>query len=54
MMNTTGLVIMLLLLTGSASLVALGLIARAAPTILFGLVAGPIVDRFNRQRLVPC
>ncbi len=52
MMNTTGLVIMLLLLTGSASLVALGLIARAAPTILFGLVAGPIVDRFNRQRLM--
>jgi MFS family permease len=52
MMNTTGLAIMLFLLTGSASLVALGLIARAAPTILFGLVAGPIVDRFNRQRLM--
>jgi putative nucleotidyltransferase with HDIG domain len=52
MMNTTGLAIMLLLLTGSASLVALGLIARALPTILFGLVAGPIVDRFNRQRLM--
>ena len=52
MMNTTGLAIMLLLLTGSASLVALGLIARAAPTILFGLMAGPIVDRFNRQRLM--
>jgi MFS family permease len=52
MMNTTGLAIMLFLLTGSASLVALGLIARAAPSILFGLVAGPIVDRFNRQRLM--
>jgi putative nucleotidyltransferase with HDIG domain len=52
MMNTTGLAIMLFLLTGSASLVALGLIAKAAPTILFGLVAGPIVDRFNRQRLM--
>ncbi len=32
--------------------VALGLIAKAIPTILFGLIAGPLVDRFNRQRLM--
>ena len=52
MMNTTGLAIMLLVISHSASVVALGLIAKAAPTILFGLVAGPIVDRFNRQRVM--
>src|SRR5919204_264866 len=52
MMNTTGLAIMLYLVTRSASLVALGLIAKAVPTILFGLIAGPVVDRFNRQRLM--
>ncbi len=52
MMNTTGLAIMLLVISRSASVVALGLIAKAAPTILFGLVAGPIVDRFNRQRVM--
>jgi putative nucleotidyltransferase with HDIG domain len=52
MMNTTGLAIMLFVLTRSASLVALGLIAKAIPTVAFGLIAGPIVDRFNRQRVM--
>jgi putative nucleotidyltransferase with HDIG domain len=52
MMNTTGLAILLFVVTRSPYLVALGLIAKAAPTVLFGLVAGPIVDRFNRQRLM--
>src|SRR5712692_10294859 len=52
MMNTTGLAIMLYLVTRSPSLVALGLVAKAAPTVLFGLIAGPFVDRFNRQRLM--
>ena len=51
-MNTAGLAIMLFVLTGSASMVALGLIAKAVPTILFGLIAGPLVDRVNRQRLM--
>jgi putative nucleotidyltransferase with HDIG domain len=52
MMNTTGLAIMLFVLTGSGSVVALGLIAKAVPTVAFGLIAGPIVDRFNRQRVM--
>ena len=52
MMNTTGLAIMLFLVTRSPSIVALGLIAKAVPTILFGLVAGPLVDRLNRQRVM--
>jgi putative nucleotidyltransferase with HDIG domain len=52
MMNTTGLAILLFVVTRSPYLVALGLIAKAAPTILFGLMAGPFVDRFNRQRLM--
>jgi putative nucleotidyltransferase with HDIG domain len=52
MMNTTGLAIMLFLVTGSASIVALGLVAKAVPTIVFGLLAGPIVDRFDRQRVM--
>jgi putative nucleotidyltransferase with HDIG domain len=52
MMNTTGLAIMLFLVTHSPSVVALGLISKAVPSILFGLVAGPVVDRFNRQRLM--
>jgi putative nucleotidyltransferase with HDIG domain len=51
-MNTAGLAIMLFVLTGSASVVALGLIAKAVPTVIFGLVAGPLVDRVNRQRLM--
>src|ERR1700730_423738 len=51
-MNTAGLAIMLFVLTRSASIVALGLIAKAIPTIIFGLVAGPLVDRLNRQRLM--
>ena len=49
MMNTTGLAIMLFVVTRSPAVVALGLIVRALPLILFGLLAGPIVDRFNRQ-----
>jgi putative nucleotidyltransferase with HDIG domain len=52
MMNTTGLAIMLFLITHSPSLVAFGLISKAVPSILFGLVAGPLIDRFNRQRLM--
>lgn len=51
-MNTAGLAIMLYVLTGSATVVALGLIAKATPTIIFGLVAGPVVDGLNRQRLM--
>jgi len=49
MMNTTGLAIMLFLLTHSTVVVALGLMARTLPLVAFGLLAGPIVDRFNRQ-----
>src|ERR1700682_1443170 len=52
MMNTTGLAIMLFLVTHSPSVVALGLIAKAAPTVLFGLIAGALVDRFDRQRVM--
>src|SRR6202165_1185775 len=52
MMNTTGLAIMLFVLTRSPGVVALGLIAKAVPVIAFGLVAGPIVDRFDRQRVM--
>jgi putative nucleotidyltransferase with HDIG domain len=52
MMNTTGLAIMLYLITHSASVVALGLIAKAVPTVLFGLISGALVDRFNRQRVM--
>jgi putative nucleotidyltransferase with HDIG domain len=52
MMNTTGLAILLFVVTGSPYMVALGLIAKATPTVLFGLVAGSFVDRFNRQRLM--
>lgn len=52
MMNTTGLAIMLFVVTRSAGVVALGLIVRAVPLILFGLLAGPIIDRFNRQRVM--
>jgi putative nucleotidyltransferase with HDIG domain len=51
-MNTAGLAIMLFVLTRSASVVALGLIAKAVPPVLFGLMAGPLVDRVNRQRLM--
>ena len=52
MMNTTGLAIMLLLITHSAVVIALGFVSRAVPLILFGLIAGPVVDRFNRQGLM--
>jgi putative nucleotidyltransferase with HDIG domain len=51
-MNVAGLLLLLYFLTRSASMVALGLIARAIPTVIFGLLAGPLVDRFNRQRLM--
>jgi putative nucleotidyltransferase with HDIG domain len=49
MMNTTGIAIMLFVVSQSASLVALGLIAKAVPTVVFGLMAGSIADRYNRQ-----
>src|SRR5207249_12300065 len=49
-MNTAGLAILLFVLTRSAPIVALGMIAKAIPTILFVLIAGPLVDRVNRQR----
>ena len=52
MMNTTGLAIMLYLVTRSPVMVALGLISKAIPTILFGLIAGPLVDGLNRQRVM--
>jgi MFS family permease len=39
-------------LTGSALSVGLMLIATAGPTILIGLFAGVIVDRFNRKRIL--
>src|ERR1700694_1172432 len=52
MMNTTGLAIMLFVVSGSASIVAIGLIAKAIPTLLFGLVAGSVVDRYNRQAVM--
>jgi putative nucleotidyltransferase with HDIG domain len=52
MMNTTGLAIMLFLVTRSPFMVALGLMAKAIPVVLFGLIAGPIVDRLNRQRVM--
>lgn len=52
MMNTTGLAIMLFLVTHSAGLVALGLITKAIPTVCFGLLAGSLVDRFNRLRVM--
>jgi MFS family permease len=52
MMNTTGLAIMLFLVTHSPGLVATGMIVRALPIIAFGLIAGPIVDRFNRQHVM--
>jgi putative nucleotidyltransferase with HDIG domain len=51
-MNTAGLAIMLFVVTHSASVVALGLISKALPTVIFGLIAGPLVDRFNRQRIM--
>jgi putative nucleotidyltransferase with HDIG domain len=51
-MNTAGLAIMLFVVTRSASIVALGLVSKALPTVLFGLIAGPLVDRFNRQRIM--
>lgn len=51
-MNTAGLAIMLFVVTRSPAVVAAGLIAKALPSIVFGLIAGPLVDRFNRQRIM--
>jgi len=39
-------------LTGSALSVGLMLIATSAPTLLFGLIAGVFVDRFDRKRIM--
>ncbi len=39
-------------ITGSALSVGLMLMATAAPSLLFGLVAGVIVDRFDRRRIM--
>lgn len=44
--------IMIYRLTGSALSVGLMLMATAAPSILLGLVAGVLVDRFNRKRIM--
>src|SRR5438876_10314289 len=51
-MNTTGLAMLVFLVTRSPAILRLGMIAKAVPTILFGLVAGPLVDRLNRQRVM--
>ena len=52
MMNVTGLAIMLFVITRSTLIVALGLAARVLPVLVFGLIAGPVVDRFNRQQVM--
>lgn len=39
-------------LTGSAATVGLMLMATAAPTILVGLLAGLVVDRYDRKRIM--
>lgn len=52
MMNTTGLAIMLFVVTHSTGIVALGLIAKALPVIVLGLIAGPLVDKLDRQRVM--
>ena len=39
-------------LTGSALSVGLMLIATSAPTLVFGLIAGVFVDRFDRKRIM--
>ena len=39
-------------ITGSALSVGLMLIATSAPTLLFGLIAGVFVDRFDRKRIM--
>ena len=39
-------------ITGSAFSVGLMLIATAGPTILIGLIAGVIVDRYDRKRIM--
>src|SRR3984893_3988665 len=51
-MNTAGWALMVYVPSRSASVVALGLIVKALPTIIFGLIAGPLVDGLNRQRLM--
>jgi len=48
--SLTGLGILAYLLTGSPLFVVLAYLARALPTALVGLLAGPVVDRFDRRR----
>ncbi len=46
------LVVVLSRTTGSGALVAVAVVARLAPRLLFGAVAGVVVDRVDRRRLV--
>src|SRR5260221_14729034 len=39
-------------LTGSALSVGLMLMATAVPALVFGLIAGVVVDRYNRKRIM--
>ncbi len=39
-------------LTGSAGLTGLVFASRLIPYLLFGLIAGPVADRWNRRRLI--
>ncbi len=48
--SLTGLGILTYLVTNSAQLVVIAFLARALPTAIFGLLAGPVVDRFDRKR----
>ncbi len=48
--SLTGLGILTYLLTGSPLYVVVAYLARALPTALLGLLAGPVVDRFDRRR----
>ena len=52
MMTTTGLALLAFSLSGSALAVAAVFAARALPNLLFGLVAGSLVDRFDRKGLM--
>ncbi len=48
--SLTGLAILTYQVTGSAQFVVVAFLARALPAVLFGLLAGPVVDRFDRKR----
>jgi putative nucleotidyltransferase with HDIG domain len=48
--SLTGLGILTYLITGSAQYVVIAFLARALPTAVFGILAGPVVDRFDRKR----